>query len=180
MSRLLNWLREEFWQILPVWIFFFIAFALVGLSRSETLGAYNIKPSEQSEYFVGSLIMAKVVLIIDAFFKNRRHSGRPLIYGTLWSTGLYFVAALALHYLEQIVSLMRHHHVGFAEAGGQAFRAMQTPMFTIIMATVLVLTFIFCVLRELIREIGWDRFMLMFFGRRSRQRIEEDDIRGAA
>jgi hypothetical protein len=182
MWKLLNWGREEVRQILPVWIFFFVAFALVGLTRTETLGEYHIKSSEPPEYLVGSLIMAKVVLIVDAFFKNRRLPGRPLIYGTLWTTTLYFVAAMALHYVEQIVSLMRRQHLGVAAANRQALVAMEKPLFWTIMASVLALTFLFCVLRELILAIGTDRFVEMFFGRRPRgpQRIEEDDIRGAA
>jgi hypothetical protein len=31
-------------------------------------GEYHITPQEQPEYLVGSLIMAKVVLLIDSFF----------------------------------------------------------------------------------------------------------------
>jgi hypothetical protein len=180
MSKLLNWVREEFRQILPVWIFFFVAFALVGLTRTETLGEYHIKSSEPPEYLVGSLIMAKVVLLVDAFFKNRRLPGLPLIYGTLWTTTLYFVAALTLHYVEQIVSLMRRQHLGLADANRQAFVVMEKPVFWTIMLSVLALTFLFCVLRELILAIGSERFMEMFFGRHPRERIEEDDIRGAA
>src|SRR5262252_1740114 len=104
MSRLLNWLYEGFLEILPVWAFFFISFGLVALTRIATFGEYNIKPSEPPEFLVGSLIMAKVVLLVDAFFKKRRVPGRPLIYSTLAVTGLYFLAALVLHHVEQLVT----------------------------------------------------------------------------
>jgi hypothetical protein len=79
----LNWLYKEFLEILPVWAFFFISFGLVALTRMSIFGEYHITPEEQPEFLVGSLIMAKVVLLIDAFFKVRREPGRPLIYGTL-------------------------------------------------------------------------------------------------
>ncbi len=180
MSRILNWIREEFLQILPVWIFFFISFGLVGLTRFATLGEYHIKPSEPPEYLAGSLIMAKVVLLVDAFFKNRRPPGRPLIYGTLWTTGLYFLAAALLRHLEQIFEVMHRQHVGLAAANSEVLLAMEKPTFWIIMTSVLLLTFNFCMLRELIQTIGGDRFMEMFFGRRPRPRAGEEDIRRAA
>jgi hypothetical protein len=178
MSRLLNWLYNEFLEILPVWAFFFISFGLVALTRIATYGEYHIKPSEPPEFLVGSLIMAKVVLLIDAFLKKRSVPGRPLIYSTLVATGLYFVAALVLHHVEQIIALMRHHHVGFAEANREILVAMEKPTFSAIWLSVLVLTFTFCMLRELIHAIGREHFMKMFFGSHPRrQPTGAEDIR---
>jgi hypothetical protein len=99
---MLNWAREEFRKILPVWIFFFLSFGLLALTRMSILGEYHIKPSEPSEYLIGSLIMAKVVRLVDAFLKTEGWEGRPLIYITLWNTGLYFLAALVLHHVDQL------------------------------------------------------------------------------
>src|SRR5262245_7029398 len=174
MSRILNWLYKEFREILPVWAFFFISFGLVALTRTSIFGEYHITPQEQPEFLVGSLIMAKVVVLIDSFFKVRREPGRPLIYGTLWNTGLYFVAAMTLHHVEQIVTLIRHHHVGFAEANREALLAAEKPTFLTIMLGVLALTFTFCMLRELIQAIGRERFIEMFFGRHPRPRTGEN------
>jgi hypothetical protein len=180
VTKLLNWLREEFLQILPVWAFFFIAFGLVALTRMATFGEYHITPEEQPEFLVGSLIMAKVVLLIDSFFKIRREPGRPLIYGTLWNTSLYFVAAMVLHHVEQVITLIRHKHVGFAEANREALLALEKPTFVTIMLGVLALTFAFCMLRELIHAIGRERFLEMFFGRHPRQHPGAEDIRRAS
>ena len=139
MSRIWNWAREEFWQVLPVWAFFFVAFGLVALTRMSIFGEYHITPQEQPEYLVGSLIMAKVVLLIDSFFKIRRDPGRPLIYGTLGNTGLYFVAPW--YHVEQTSSPMHHRHFGFAEANRVTLVAMEKPTFLTIMLAVLALTF---------------------------------------
>src|SRR5262250_1316026 len=147
MSRILNWFYKEFWEILPVWAFFFISFGLVALTRMSIFGEYHIRPEEQPEYLLGSLIMAKVVLLIDSLFKVRREPGRPLIYGTLWNTGLYFMAAMVLHHVEQVITLIRHKHVGFAEANRGALLALEKPTFVAVMIGVLALTFVFCMLR---------------------------------
>jgi hypothetical protein len=177
---MLNWLREEFRQILPVWAFFFVAFGLVALTRMATYREYHIEPEKQPEFLVGSLIMAKVVLLIDSFFKIRRGPGRPLIYGTLWNTGLYFVAAMVLHYVEQVITLIRHKHVGLAAANREALLALEKPTFLTIMLGVLALTFTFCMLRELIEAVGRERFLELFFGRHPRHRTEAKDIRRAS
>ena len=180
MSRILNWLYKEFREILPVWAFFFISFGLVALIRASIFGEYHIKPQDQSEYLVGSLIMAKVVLLIDSLVKVRSEPRRPLIYGTLWNTGLYFVAAIALHHIEQMVKLIRHQHLGFAEANREALLALEKPTFLTIMLGVFALTFTFCMLRELIQAIGSERFIEMFFGWHPRPRTGKEDLRGAA
>lgn len=177
MSKILHWLREEFWRILPVWAFFFVAFGLVALTRMSIFGEYQITPEEQPEYLVGSLIMAKVVVLIDSLFKTRREPRRPLIYGTLGNTGLYFLGAMVLHHVEQMISLIRHKHVGFAEANRHALLTLEQPMFVTMMIGVLALTFVFCMLRELIIAIGRDRFLEMFFGMHPRRRPGADDIR---
>jgi hypothetical protein len=140
----------------------------------------RIKPEEQPEFLVGSLIMAKVVLLIDSFFKIRRGPGRPLIYGTLWNTGLYFVAAMVLHQVEQVITLIRHKHVGLAAANREALLALGKPTFLTMMLGVLALTFIFCMLRELIDVVGRERFLELFFGRHPRRPTEAKDIRRAS
>ena len=103
-----------------------------------------------------------------------------MIYGTLWNTGLYFVAAIAFHHVEQIVSLIRHQHLGFAEANREALLATAKPSFLTIMLGVFALTFTFCMLRELIQAIGSERFIEMFFGRHPRPRTGEEDVRRAS
>ncbi len=178
MTKILNWLWEGLRKLLPVWIFFFLSFGLLALTRDAIFGNYHIKAEQSPEYVVGSLIMAKVVLLVDAFLKTRWLRGRPLIYMTIWNTGLYFVAALVVHHLEQVLTLVRRQHTGFAQANGQVFQEMREPRFHLIMVWVIALTFTFCMTRELIRYIGKERFWQVFFGRRvGSQRPGADDIR---
>jgi hypothetical protein len=68
---------------------------LLRFTVSAVLGKYHIEISRTHEYLVGSLIMAKAVLLIDAFADREWLQGRPLIYPTLWNTGLYFVGSSA-------------------------------------------------------------------------------------
>jgi hypothetical protein len=177
MSKIWNWLREEFLKILPIWVFFFLSFGLLALTRATIFGAYRISPEESPEYLAGSLIMAKVVLIVDAFLTKRWLRDRPLIYITVWNTVLYFVAAMIVHHVEGVIHLMRHQHLGFAEANRQLLLLMTKPGFELLMLWVIALSFTFCMTRELIRAIGKERFMETFFGRYPIQRAGADDIR---
>src|SRR5262252_7109421 len=105
MSKTWNWLKKEFYEILPVWAFFFFAMGLLSFTVSAVLGQYHIELARPHEYLVGSLIMNKEWL-----------RGRPLIYPTLWKTGLYVLAALAFDNLERLFTLMRRQHFGFDQA----------------------------------------------------------------
>ena len=87
---------------------------------------------------------------------------------------------MVLYHVERTISLMRHRHFGFAEANRVTLVAMEKPTFLTIMLAVLALTFTFCMLHELVLAIGRERFIEMFFGRRTRGRTEAEDIRRAS
>ena len=167
MSKMWNWLKKEIHEILPVWAFFFFAMGLLSFTVSAVLGTYHIELARPHEYLVGSLIMAKAVLLMDAFVNKEWLRGRPLIYPTLWNTCLYFLAAVGFDRLEQLFTLMRRQHMGFALAARETFANMAEPRYWAVMAWLIALIVVFCAFRELIDSIGSDRFMEMFFGKRS-------------
>src|SRR5262249_55745754 len=167
MSKMWNWLKKEFREILPVWAFFFFAMGLLSISVSAVLGQYHIELARPHEYLVGSLIMAKVVLLVDTFVSREWLRGRPLIYPTLWKTGLYVLAAVALDNLERLFTLVWRHHFGFDQATREILSNMPEPLYWAAMAWLIALILVFCAFRELIDSIGSDRFMEMFFGKPS-------------
>jgi hypothetical protein len=164
MSQVWSWLRKELSEILPVWAFFFFSFSLIALTFSAVLKEYHVDRQQPAEYLVGSLVMAKVVVLIDAFVKKEWLRNRPLIYMTLWNTGLYVIAALIVHYLERFLALTRRQHLTAAERHHQVLQTMSEPRYWAIMVWVIVVTFAFCAIRELIHWIAWDRFLEVFFG----------------
>src|SRR5262249_29974336 len=124
-----KWLKKEFYEILPVWAFFFVAFALLAVTLDVVMGEYDIDAYEPPEFLVGSLIMAKAVVLIDAFLKGEWIRRRPLIYVTLWDSVLYFVGALILHHFEQVLKLLSHRHLTLIQASSQALFRMTEPRF---------------------------------------------------
>lgn len=172
MAEFGSWLKKEFRELLPVWAFFFLSFSLLSFTLSSVLGQYHVEAYEPPEYFVGSLIVAKAVILVDAFIKTAWFRGRPLIYATLFNTGSYFVAALAVRHFERMFTLMRRQHLGFVQANHEVFEAIHEPRYWVTVIWLLALIFAFCMLRELIRSIGVDRFKEMFFGTRHSQSVD--------
>ena len=167
MSRAWNWLKKEIREILPVWIFFFFALGLLSLTVSAVLGRFQIKLSHPHEYVIGSLIIAKAVVLIDAFMDKERFRGRPLIYPTLWNTGLYFLGALIFDHIERLLRLMRTQHLRFVPALRETFNSSGQPGYWAVMAWLIALIAVFCAFRELTNAISADRFKEMFFGKAS-------------
>jgi hypothetical protein len=140
---------------------------LLSFTVSAVLGKYHIELARPHEYLVGSLIMAKVVLIMDTFVDEAWLHGRPLIYPTLWKTGLYVLAAVAFDNLERLFTLVRRQHFGFDQATREILSHMAEPRYWAVMAWLIALIAVFCAFRELIDSIGSDRFKEMFVGKHS-------------
>jgi hypothetical protein len=165
-----SWLNKELHEILPVWAFFFFAMGLLSMTISAVLGRYQIKLQRPHEYLIASLIIAKAVLVMDSLMDKEWLRGRPLIYPTLWNTGVYLVAAIVFDRLEQMLSIIRRQHVSLAPAIRETLGNMNQPGYWAVMAWLIALIVVFCAFRELIESIGRDRFKELFFGRSSLRR----------
>src|SRR5262245_43429045 len=97
------WLLKEFFEVLPPAIFFLIGFHLLAITRSLMLREYGLHVAAAAGATVGALLVAKVVLIADAFPFVNRFPERPLMYNVLWKTGIYVSASVFVHYLEHLI-----------------------------------------------------------------------------
>ena len=103
MNKGLAIVKNEFLELLPPTIFFFIAIGLLMLTKHLVLKQYDIHVSDFAAVVVGALIIGKVVLIADHFSFVDKYPGKPLIYNVLWKTGIYFIAACIVRIAEEIV-----------------------------------------------------------------------------
>jgi hypothetical protein len=109
------------------------------------------------------------VLIADALPFVNRFPAKPLIYNVAWKTLIYVSAALIVHYLEHLIPVW--WRVGnLAAANRQLVDEVVWPHFWAIQLWLLVLLFVYCALRELVRAIGPREVTRMFFGRPSASR----------
>jgi hypothetical protein len=163
MKKIWPFLKKEFLELLPPTVFFFIAIGLLMLTKRLILQQYGIGFSDFAAVLIGALIVGKVVLIADALPFINKFPEKPLIYNVVWKTIIYVLAAFLVRLAEHLVPLIIKHG-SFREAIAHLADEIVWPHFWIIYLWLSVLLFVYCALRELIRAIGRDQVLRLFFG----------------
>ena len=163
MSKIAATIKEEFLAMLPPTIYFFVALHIVALIRLLMVEATGITPLTTASVLVASLVLGKSVLLADMLPAINRFPDRPLIYNVAWKTLIYTVVALVIHYLEHLYDYARE--AGGIVAGNEKMLAtIIWPHFWAVQILLVVLIVLYCVMHELVRQIGRERFVRMFFG----------------
>ena len=163
MSSLMKRIEHEVRELLPPTIFFLIAFHLITISRALILRQYGVKISAFAGATVGALLVAKVVLLADLLPFINRFPAKPLMYNVAWKTLLYVLASLVVHYLEHLLPVWWREG-DFVAANQRLLNEVVWPHFWVIQIWVVVLLFVYCAFRELVRAVGPHEVRRMFFG----------------
>jgi hypothetical protein len=103
------------------------------------------------------------VLIADHLPWINRYPDKPLIYNVAWKTVIYVVVATVIHYLERLVEFWRA--AGSLQAGNQKLLSeMVWPHFFAVELILVVLILMYNTMHELVRVIGRDKVLQIFFG----------------
>jgi hypothetical protein len=156
-------LKEEFFKLLPPMIFFFVALHIVALIHVLMLKKTGIALSSSVSIAVAALILGKAVLIADMLPFINRFPDKPLIYNAAWKTVIYWLIAGVIHYVERLIDFWRQ--AGSFVAGNQKLLAeIVWPHFWAIQIILFVLIAMYCTVHELVRVIGKEKVMRIFFG----------------
>ena len=156
-------LKEEFFKLLPPTIFFFVALHIVAFVRVLMLKGTGISPTSSISIAVAALILGKAVLIADMLPTINRFPNKPLIYNVAWKTSIYLLVATLIHYLERLVDFWRQ--TGSFVAGNEKLLAeIVWPHFWAIQIILFVLIVMYCMMHELVRVIGKEKTLRIFFG----------------
>lgn len=156
-------MKQEFLKVIPAAVFFFIAFQLLAFTRSLILEEYGVQVTTFVNATIAALIVAKVVLVVDLLPFVNRFPEKPLLYNVVWKTIIYIFAALVVRYVEHLLPFVREYG-DLALANRYLLDKVVWPHFWAIQIWLLVLFFMFCALRELIRVLGRERVRGMFIG----------------
>jgi len=163
MSKLSSKLKEEFFALLPPTIFFFVALHIVAFVRVLMLKGTGISPVSTMSIAVAALILGKAVLIADLLPMINRFPNKPLIYNVAWKTLIYLLAATLIHYLERLIDFWRQTG-GFVAGNQKLLAEIVWPHFWAIQIILLVLIVMYCTMHELVRVIGREKVLRIFFG----------------
>ena len=163
MIKLPTKLKEELLAVLPPTIFFFVALHGIAFTRVLMAKGTGIAPSSTMASIVAALIFGKAVLIADMLPFINRYPEEPLIYNIAWKTAIYLLFAAVIHYLERLFDFSRQ--AGGIVAGNETLLAeIVWPHFLAVQIILLVLIFMYCTTRELVRVIGREKVLRTFFG----------------
>jgi hypothetical protein len=163
MSGFISRLKHEILEVIPPAMFFFISFQLIAFTQALMLEQYGIRISTFVTATIAALVVAKVVLIADLLPFINRFPERALIYNVIWKTAIYLIAALLVRYVEHLIPFVREPK-DIVLANRHLFDEVVWPHFWAVQFWLLVLFFVYCALRELVRVLGRDRVFAMFFG----------------
>ncbi len=92
-----------------------------------------------------------------------RFPHKPLIYNVAWKTVIYLLISAVIHYLERLIDFWRQ--TGSFVAGNQKLlEKVVWPHFWAIQIILFLLIAIYCTMHELVRVIGKDNVLRIFFG----------------
>jgi hypothetical protein len=163
MSKLSSKLKEEFVALLPPTIFFFVALHIVAFVRVLMLKGTGISPLSSMSIAVAALILGKAVLIADMLPLINRFPDKPLIYNVAWKTVIYWLISAVIHYLERLIDFWRATG-GFVAGNQKLLAEIVWPHFWAIQIILLVLIVMYCTMHELVRVIGREKVLRIFFG----------------
>ena len=164
MANFVTKVKEELLAALPPTIFFYIALHIVALVRVLMQKGTGLAPLSTVSILVAALILGKSVLIADMLPIINRFPEKPLIYNVVWKTAIYVVASIFVHYLEHVVPVWWHMG-SFRAANEHIWGEIVWSHFWGIQIWLVVLIFLYCLARELIRVIGRDQVRKILFGR---------------
>jgi hypothetical protein len=163
MHNVFNKLKEEFFAILPPTIFFFIALHLVTFIRVLIARGSHFQPLSTTSIAIASLILGKAVLIADMLPPINRYPNKPLVYNIAWKTVIYLIMATAIHYVERLIDFSRAAG-GVAAGNAKLLAEIVWPHFWAVQILLFVLILVYCTARELVRVIGKEKMLRLFFG----------------
>ncbi len=165
MNKAAKKVKEIFFEILPPFIFFFVMFTLMFVSKELILKRYGIATRSSTMAVVAALIVAKVVLIANRIPFLNSYPRKPLIYNVVLKTVVFSIATMILMSAEEMFRLSKLDG-GFPAAWEQMTGDFAWSYFFIRQAWVFILILLYCAGAELTRVIGREKVHEIFLGKK--------------
>ena len=142
---------------------FFVAFNVISITKALMLEAHGIEVSNLAAATVGALLVGKIILVVDKIPFVNKFPDKPLIYNVVWKTIIYMLAVFGVRYIEHLFPFV--WELGnLSAAHQQLMDEVVWSRFWSIQIWLMVLFFGYASFHELVRLIGRDEVLRMFFG----------------
>lgn len=156
MGKIGTIVAKEIREAIPPFVFFFVLFHLIGLSKAVLVDDYSITSLRSVTMTVAALIVAKAILVVEAL-PVARLSSPSLLVQILWKTLLFSAMALLFHMLEEIIPLISRDG-GLGNAVRAYYQELSWPHVAVTMLWLLAGLFLYCTCWELVRLVGPEEF----------------------
>jgi hypothetical protein len=163
-----NWkekVLDELKKMLVTTIYLWLLFSLLVLHRTVILAQYHISYSWKLGFaLVNALILAKFMLIAEAFHAGERFKTKPLAYSVVFKSAVFSIILMVCHVLEELLMGVWHgKSVAESLPGANGTPLNELLTLGLIMFVVLVPFF---ATRELKLVLGEGALVSLFFGPR--------------
>lgn len=160
MGKALKLVRHEVRELLPAFIFFSIAFAIVIFTNALFVRGESVSPMHLAEALILGFIVSKAMLIADALPFIDAFGRSAAAYNTAWKTVLYTTAAVSIYFLERVVEALTRHH-----SLAREFGSIRWSRFWMVVVWLLVAFLIYVGYSEIDRRLGSGKLRKLFFSK---------------
>ncbi|MGD0665233.1 MAG: hypothetical protein ABSA17_05835 [Rhabdochlamydiaceae bacterium] len=157
-------IKRETFRVIPVFLFFLVFFTLINWTEAFLFERAGITPFRFIEVVIAAALIAKVMLVGDKIPFVYRFRKRPLVYGILWKTAVYWIILLIIRLLIRLVPFLFGTGLGLEGDFTRFLYRMNWNLFISVQMYYLMLLFIFITFQELTHKIGSKRMRQLFFG----------------
>lgn len=163
MNKTFSFIRKEFREVLPAFLFFLIMFYVLAVTRALVLKAYGITTHSTAAAVIGAFIVAKAILITDRLPFVNLYPAKPLIWNAVLKTVVFGIITFLFLFIEEVFH--QSHHYGNMVVGYEHLQKdVIWPAFWAREIWITVLLFFYCSAIELARVIGKEKVKEIFFG----------------
>ena len=169
MNKIFRVIIREIKEAIPTFIFFFVAFHLVAITKMLMLMGYKITLTGSTVATIGALIVAKAVLLANKVPVVNLFQKKPLIFNVLWKTLIYGLLTFVFRYLEELIPLIVKHG-SLINARVHLIGEISWPHFWAFQIWLMVALLLYCSFLELLSEFGAGKVKEVFFGLRDTEK----------
>jgi hypothetical protein len=163
MKKALIFLKNEFLEMLPPTIFFFVVFHIIVFVRALMSEQYGITITSSASATIGALIVGKSILIANALPLFNWFRQKRLIYNVVWKIFLYIIIIFLFKFLEELIPLISKYG-SISTASEHLIEEIRWPRFWATNIILIVFLVIYSLATEVISVMGRKELIEIFLG----------------